>query len=169
MKIRPEKSSEFPIIYDFVKLAFQTAKVANGNESNYVDKLRKGNNYLPELALVAEEGGEIIGHIMLTKAFVTCEDSKFESLLLAPLSVALGHRNCGIGSKLVLSSFDLAKKLGYSAVFVVGDPDYYCRFGFMSSANFGIVHVPEIPSQYVMVCELVTGVLVGFSGTVTFT
>ena len=89
--------------------------------------------------------------------------------MLAPLSVALESRNRGIGSKLVWKSFELAKNLGFKAVFVVGDPAFYGRFGFTSSALFGIRHVPAIPDKYVMVYELSAGALVGVTGNVTFT
>ena len=166
--IRQEKPSEFPFLYDFVKVAFQTAKVADGDEQGYVNKLRASGNYIPELALVAEEDGKIVGHIMLTKTYVATGGSKFEALLLAPLSVALEYRRCGIGSKLVLYSFDLAKKLGYKALFVVGDPAYYGRFGFKSTAPL-IKHVPmPIPDENLMVYELSSGALAGVAGTVTF-
>jgi predicted N-acetyltransferase YhbS len=59
--IRQEKPSGFQEIYDFVKVAFQTAKVANGKEQDFVDKLRVSGNYIPELALVAEEGAKLLG------------------------------------------------------------------------------------------------------------
>ncbi len=48
-------------------------------------------------------------------------------------------------SRLVKESFELAKNLRYKAVFVVGDPAFYSRFGFKSSMLFGIKHVPAIP------------------------
>ena len=168
MIIRQENPSEFQEIYDLVKVAFQTAKVADGNEQDYVNKLREGSNYIPELALVAEADGRIVGHIMLTKTYITAVDSKFEELLLAPLSVALEYRNRGVGSKLVLESFELAKKLGYKAVFVVGDPAYYGRFGFKSIALFGIKHDPPIPGPYVMAYELKPGALSDVTGTCNF-
>jgi putative acetyltransferase len=106
---------------------------------------------------------------MLTKTCVAADDLKFEALLLAPLSVALEYRRRGVGSKLLRVSLELAKNLGYKAVFVVGDPAFYSRFGFKSSVLFGIKHVPVIPDQYVMVRELSAGALTGVTGTVTFT
>jgi predicted N-acetyltransferase YhbS len=106
---------------------------------------------------------------MLTKTCITTADSPVEALLIAPLCVALEHRSRGVGSKLVAAGFDLAKKLGYKAVFVVGDPAYYSRFGFKSSVDFGIKHVPPVGDQYVMVYELVYGALADVEGTVTFT
>jgi len=169
LKIRQEKPSDFQDIYDLVKIGFQTAEVSNGNEQDYVIKLRASVNYIPELALVAEENGKLIGHIMLTKTYVSCNDSKFEALLITPLCVAIEHRNLGIGSELVKESFGLAKNSGYKAVFVVGNPLFYSRFGFRSSALFGIKHVPMIPDQFVMVNELSIGALTDVVGTVTFT
>jgi putative acetyltransferase len=65
MKIRPETPQDFPFLYNFVKDAFKTAKISNGDEQNFVDKLRTIEGYIPELALVAEENSKIIGHIML--------------------------------------------------------------------------------------------------------
>jgi putative acetyltransferase len=169
LKIRPEKPSEYPFICNLVKVAFETAKVSNGDEQNYVDRLRAGECYIPGLALVAEEQGKIIGHIMLTKTYILTGTERVEALLIAPLSVELTHRNRGVGSKLVIEGFRVAKQMGFNSVFVVGDPAYYGRFGFRSSARFGIKHVPEIPDPYVMAIELTPNALAGISGTVTFT
>ena len=166
MLIRQEKPEEFPAIYDLVKVAFQTAKVTNGKEQDCVDQFRSSGNYIPELALVAEQDGKLIGHIMLTRTYITGDNNKFETLLLAPLSIALEYRNKGVGSKLITESFELAKKLGYKSVVLVGDPAYYHRFGFKSSVDFGIRHVQDIPGQFVMACELVPNALQGISGTI---
>ena len=65
--IRTEHEKEFNQIYDFVRIAFETAQVSDGNEQNFVNELRASENYIPELALVALVDGNIIGHIMLTK------------------------------------------------------------------------------------------------------
>lgn len=169
MKIRPEQPSEYVFLYNFVKVAFETAEVKNGNEQNYVDRLRASDGYIPELALVAEETGEILGYIMLTKTYILTGKNRVEALILAPLSVKLSHRKQGIGSKLVQESFRIAKQMGFQSVFVVGNPKYYGRFGFKSSVRFGIRHVPEIPEPYVMGIELTPNALAGVSGTVNFT
>jgi len=165
MIVRREKPEEFPQIYDLVKVAFQTAKVSNGKEQDFVNQLRSSNNYISELALVAEENGGLIGHIMLTKTYIVNNSNKFETLLLAPISVVLEHRNKGVGSNLIRESFKLAKEMGYTSVLLVGDPAYYHRFGFKAAVNFGIKHVQNIPDENVMACELVPDALHGISGT----
>ena len=168
MIIRREKSEELSAIYDLVKAAFQTAKVSNGKEQDFVNKLRSGRNYIPELALVAEENSKLIGHIMLTKAYIAKDGNNFEALLLAPVSVALEYRDRGVGSALIKESFRLARELGYTSVVLVGDPEYYKRFGFKSLIDFGVKNTNNIPDEYVMVYELEPDVLYGINGTIDF-
>ena len=83
MIIRQETEKDFKEIYNLVKIAFETAKVSNSKEQDYVSELRAGKNYIPELALVAEQEDRIIAHIMLTKFYIqTDKGNKKESLLL---------------------------------------------------------------------------------------
>lgn len=166
MIIRREREDEFDEIYDLVRAAFQTAKVSDGKEQEFVNKLRASGNYIPELALVAEEDGMLIGHVMLTKTYITSEDGKHEALLLAPISVVLDYRNKGIGTALIHESFRLARTMGYGAVFLVGDPAYYHRFGFRSTVDFGIRDTHGIPDANVMACELTENALSGIRGTI---
>jgi predicted N-acetyltransferase YhbS len=165
MIIRREAPEEFSMIYDLVKVAFQTAKVTNGKEQDFVNQLRNSSNYIPELALVAEEDGKLIGHIMLTRTDITGDNNKFQALLLGPISVVLEYRNKGVGSKLIAESFKVARAMGYTSIVLVGDPAYYHRFGFKASVNFGIRHVLDIPEENVMAYELCPKALQGISGT----
>lgn len=168
LTIRTENEKDFSQIYDFVRIAFETAKVSDGTEQDFVNQLRASGNYIPELALVAEVENEIVGHIMLTKYPVQGETKIYETLLLAPLAIALNYRNQGVGSKLVEKSFEIAREMGYSSAIVLGDPAYYHRFGFKTSADFLITCVNDIPAQYVQACELVAGSLAHISGTIEF-
>jgi putative acetyltransferase len=163
MIIRQERPEDFPEIYELVRIAFQTAKVSNGKD--FVDQLRSGGKYIPELALVAEEDNKLVGHIMLTEAHISNGRDTFTSLFLAPISVVLEDRNKGIGSSLINASFRLAREMGYTSVLLVGDPAYYNRFGFRAAINFGIKHMLDIPDENVMACELVPQALDEVSGT----
>lgn len=103
---------------------------------------------------------------MLTKTYLTTESNKEEYLLLAPISVLIEYRDQGIGSKLIHKSLDKARKSGYKAVFLCGDPAYYQRFGFRPTCEFGIKPALDIPAQYVMAYELETNALKDRSGIV---
>ena len=83
INIRREQPADYAAIYELVKQAFEHAEHTNHDEHNLVNHLRQSPFYLPELALVAETGGIIVGHIMFTETRVG--DSR--QLLLAPLSV----------------------------------------------------------------------------------
>lgn len=169
MNIRQENKNDYEAIYDFVKTAFETAKVKDGNEQDFVSSIRRSGNYIPELALVAEDKNEIVGHIMLSKTYVENEDKKFEVLYLAPVSVLLKRRNQGIGSKLIYESFKRARQMGYKAVFLAGDPAYYNRFGFAPTIKHNIkcsLEIPEELYENIMVCELVPDALDGIFGVV---
>jgi predicted N-acetyltransferase YhbS len=120
------------------------------------------------LALVAEENGLMVGHVMLTRTFFLNDRTRCSSLLLAPLSVKLEFRNRGIGSLLVRRGLDLARARGHQSVFLVGDPAYYSRFGFKASTHWNIKNTSGIPDEVVQACELVPDALKGLAGTIEF-
>ncbi len=154
MVIEIESEKDYSEIYSLVKLAFQTAEHADGDEHDYVTELRKSDRYIPELAFIAKQGDEIIGHIMITKTIVSSENENWVALLLSPVCVKLEFRKNGIGAALIQHSLKVAFKLGFKAVFLVGEPNYYGKFGFQSIANFGIKDTGNIPEQYTLVVEL---------------
>lgn len=162
MTIRQAKPEDFDAIYSLVKTAFQTAKVSDGGEQDFVLKLRKGS-YIPELELVAEEDGVLIGHIMLTGASIRENGGCFGTLLLAPLSVALEWRAKGIGTALIREALAKAAALGHSSAVLIGDPGYYGRFGFHSAAS---ISYPGVPGEYTLACELTPGALRNISGAI---
>ncbi len=168
IKIRPENTGDFDEIYNLVKVAFQTAKVSDGDEQDYVIKLRNSGNYIPELALVAEINGKLIGHIMLTKLYIENLERKYDTLLVAPLSVVLEYRNMKIGSLLMEKALEAARNMGYQSAFLLGDPGYYSRFGFKQALDFGIQNKNNFPPEYVLACELIPNSLKGISGEINF-
>ncbi|PHV71792.1 GNAT family N-acetyltransferase [Sporanaerobium hydrogeniformans] len=164
--IRQEQPTDYETIYEVIKTAFETAAVKDGDEQDYVSHLRKSSKYIPELALVAEKDGHIVGHIMLTKMVINGKEQTFDALLLSPLCVAYAYRNRGIGGKLIEKSFKLAREKGYSSVFLCGNPEYYSHFGFKETCAFGIINESNVPQKYIMACELFPGALKGKEGKI---
>lgn len=150
MIIRQEKPSDRDEVYRVVKEAFESAEISDGNEHELVNDLRKGTAFIPELSLVAEESGEIIGHIMFTKAAV----GDRTELVLAPLSVLPKYRHRGVGSKLVREGHRLARQLGYGYSIVLGSADYYPALGYRPADEFGIKAPFEVPRKNFMACRL---------------
>lgn len=162
MKIRKEHSEDYAAIHAVVRAAFAGAQHADGNEQDLVDSLRKDTAYIPDLALVAEEAGVIVGYILFTKAWV----AKDEVLALAPLAVLPAHQGKGIGSTLIRAGHHVAKALGYAYSVVLGSAGYYPRFGYVPADTMGILPPFEVPRENFMACKLnpsapaVTGTMV---------
>ena len=157
MKIREAKTSDYNEIYNLVKTAFLTAQVSDGSEQDFVYELRKREGYIPSLELVMEEQNELVGHGI---------DGISHGLLVAPLCVKKEYRNQKVGSRLMEEAMKRALQLGYTSLFLVGNPEYYHRFGFRSTRSYGIENRSEIPDEFVMAVELVENVLTKCGGYV---
>lgn len=160
LNIRRETPADINRIHEINCLAFETSA-----EAELVDKLRIVAR--PFLSLVAELKGEVVGHILFTP--VRLDDADELNLMgLAPMAIAVGKRNRGIGSALVRAGLDYCRNMGTGAVVVLGHPDYYPRFGFHSAAGFGIRCEYDVPDEAFMLCELQKDYLQGHSGTVRY-
>ena len=120
MLIRKEEPKDYEIIYSLVKDAFDSAEHSDGNEQDLVNALRKGDAFIPELSLVAETDGKIVGHIMFTKAKVAGNTV----LVLAPLSVLPEYQRKGIGAALIKEGHKIANELGYEYSVVLVSEKY---------------------------------------------
>ena len=87
---------------------------------------------------------------------------------LAPMAVAPARQRAGIGSALVRDGLARCRRQGVEAVFVVGHPAYYPRFGFSLASGFGITCEFEVPDEAFMALELAPGALRGRTGQVFF-
>jgi len=103
-------------------------------EADLVEWLREDEGWIPELSFVAEHEGAVVGHVVATRGYV----GEFPALGLGPLSVHPDHQRIGIGSALVHELLSVADRMGETLVALLGDPDYYERFGFRESTWFGV-------------------------------
>ena len=152
--IRQARKTDFPAIYHLVQTAFATAKVRDGTEQDFVLELRRRDAYRPELELVAEANGQLIGHILLTELSVPGGPEGLRGLMVAPLCVRLEDRNQGLGGQLLHEGGRRAAELGYNALFLVGDPDYYDRYGFRNAVSLGFQNASGVPDQFLLARSL---------------
>jgi putative acetyltransferase len=89
---------------------------------------------MPLISLVAAEGDRILGHILFSKL-----DAPMRALALAPIAVHPDFQRQGTGSALILKGLERVRHDLWDAVFVLGDTDYYSRFGFSAEAARGYV------------------------------
>lgn len=150
IKIRQERQKDYQQIRDLVREAFAHAEHSDGDEHNLIERIRLSPDYIPELSLVAESDDIILGHIMFTRVFV----GQTEAIALAPLSVRTDWQRKGIGKLLVAAGHRQARKMGYFCSMVLGNPDYYSKFGYEKASSYGIIAPFDVPDEYYMVCDL---------------
>ncbi len=103
-------------------------------EVTLVDLLRISEAWLPALSLVAVFEGEIVGHVLCTRADLNSEPV----LALGPIGVKLAHQSHGIGSALITAVIAEADGSDERLIGLLGSPAYYGRFGFVPSSVLGI-------------------------------
>lgn len=150
MRIRQESKMDYEKVFTVVKDAFATAEHSDGKEQELVNALRKSNAFIPDLSLVAEVNGKIVGHIMFTKA----EVDNCTILALAPLSVLPEYQKQGIGAALIQRGHTIAKSLGYPFSVVLGIETYYPRFGYVEAKQLGIEAPFKVSSENFMAIKL---------------
>jgi putative acetyltransferase len=163
MDIRKETEKDYSSVRKVNESAFETTE-----EADLVDSLRKNPKYIPELSLVAEDNGEVIGHILFTPLTIINSEVDHKLLALAPMAVLPKYQKKGIGSALIEAGFEKAQELGYKAIIVLGHPDYYSRFGFIPAEQFDIHPPLEEWKEAFFAIELEKGSLKNISGTVSY-
>ena len=158
VKIRLEKEEDFAQVYRVNTLAFERE-----DEAKLVEKLR---HVEPSISLVAESDGQVIGHIFFSP--MTFENERTGFLGLAPMAVLPEFQNQGVGSKLVREGLKQAGEQGFTAVFVLGHPEYYPRFGFETAKTKGFFSEYDVPDEVFMVIELENGALERKAGLVKY-
>ncbi|MEH2067318.1 MAG: N-acetyltransferase [Nostoc sp.] len=144
MNIRCETSIDYPAIAQVNTLAF-----SQDNEAKLIDKIRYSDHYIPELSLVAEIEGAIVGHILFSYIDLVDEQT-LQVLGLAPLAIHPQFQRQGIGSALIKAGLEIAEAKKEAIVIVLGHPEFYTRFGFQPSVIYGIESPFPVPEQFFM-------------------
>ncbi len=162
--IKKENEKDYFNVEYMTKKAFWNLHVPGCNEHYLVHILRNSEDYLPELSRIAVINGEVVGTIMYSKAYVSDGVNKTEVLSFGPLCVDPQYQNKGIGKALLETTMDLARKAGYKAIIIFGEPGYYPKHGFKTCDNFGITTKDSKNFDAFMGIELVKDGLKGVNG-----
>jgi putative acetyltransferase len=137
--IRPERPEDHAAIARVVEAAFGSPA-----EARLVEAIRASPYYLPDLSLVALQGNDVVGHVMVSHTAI--RDGADERLIamLSPLAVAPELHGKGIGSALVCEAAARTDARGEPVLILEGSPKYYGRFGFEHALPHGIqINLPS--------------------------
>lgn len=154
MEIRRERQTDLYAIEALITEAFAAAEHKSGNEARVVDQLRSASALT--LSLVADDGADVVGHAAFSPVTINGRSAGWFGL--GPVAVRPDRQKNGIGDALI--SEGLAQLVAYGAAgcVVLGDPNYYGRFGFKPATA---LLYPGPPAEYFQVLAFGGGVPAG--------
>jgi putative acetyltransferase len=139
MIIRSEMESDVEVIFNVTISAFKNHPYSHQTEQFIIDALRAAGALT--ISLVAEVGGKVVGHIAFSP--VTISDGSHDWYGVGPVSVLPEFQKQGIGKSLIQEGLSLLKAAGAKGCVLVGDPQYYERFGFRNLPDLVLEGVPQ--------------------------
>lgn len=163
--LRLELSEDYRESEEVMREAFWNYYAPGCDEHYLLHIMRNTPNFIPELDCVAISEGKIVGVVVFLKSFILADDgSKQEVLSMGPIAVLPQYQRMGVGRKLIAHTRNLASQMGYRAILLCGEPDYYSKVGFVAAERFGIRTADNKFFAALHVCPLYPGALEGISG-----
>lgn len=166
--IRREVPTDYSAVEHLTREAFWNVYRPGCLEHYVIHVLRKDPAFVPELDLVMEREGQLIGHIMYMRAAITADDGReIPIMTFGPISIRPDLQRQGLGKRLLDYSMGKAAELGAGALCIEGNLDFYGKSGFVLAGTRGIRYHGE-PEQeivpYFLLEELRPGFLEGVTG-----
>ena len=166
--IRRETPSDYDAVEHLTREAFWNVYRPGCTEHYVVHVLRNDPAFVPELDLVMERNGQLIGHVMYMRAKITADDGReLPVMTFGPISIHPDFQRQGLGKRLLDESMERAKELGAGALCIEGNIAFYGKSGFVVAGTRGIRYHGE-PEQkmvpYFLLKELRPGFLDGLTG-----
>jgi putative acetyltransferase len=138
---RNEEPADAGAIEAVTTAAFLDAEHTSHTEQFIVNALRRAGQL--SVSLVADHAGEIVGHVAVSPVTLSSGDSGWYGL--GPISVLPARQGQGIGSRLMQRALAELRERGAAGCVLLGNPDYYQRFGFRAEPALVL---PGVPPEY---------------------
>ena len=148
--IRLEEEKDHIKVENIVRDAFWNVYRPGAYEHYIVHNLRNDSSFIKDLAYIIEKNDKIIGHINYSNGSlniyrknrygvdIKVSEGRKKATVLGPIAIDSKYQSHGYGSKLIRHTLNLAEEMGIPFVFVIGDENYYSRFGFESASKYNI-------------------------------
>lgn len=164
--IRTETPADYFAAENLAREAFWNRYRPGCMEHFVLHCLRESPAFVPELSLVLEKDGRLIGQVVYAHAAIEmAEGTRLPILTFGPLSIAPEYQKQGYGRLLLDASLEKAAALGAGAVAITGDIGFYGRSGFVTGKSVGVSYADDPEADYFLVKELRPGFLAGVQGT----
>ncbi len=147
IRIRKETAADVPAIEAVTISAFLNAPHTSHTEQFIVSALRKSGSL--SISLVADVEGSVVGHVAVSP--VSLSDGASAWFGLGPISVVPKYQRRGVGSRLMREALRILRERGAAGCVLLGEPEYYSRFGFQVDPN---LILPDVPPEYFQAISL---------------
>lgn len=163
--VRQAQPEDFPATESLTREAFWNRYCPGCCEHYLLHILRECEAYVPELDLAAECEGQVVGNSVCLRSVICGDDGEAREVLsLGPIAVAPDWQGKGVGAALIEATRTIAQDMGFRAILLCGDPDYYSRQGFEPAEKHGIRTAENKYAAALHVCGLYPDALHGVMG-----
>ena len=164
--IRRENEADHRNTENLIRESFWNVYRPGCMEHYLMHCFRSDPAFVPELDLVMEIDGELIGQVMYVRSEVVCDDGRRVPIMtFGPIGIAPEYKRQGYGKRLLDYSMEQAAKMGAGALAITGNIDFYGKSGFVPARTRGIRYADDQTADYFLIKELTKGFLDGVSGT----
>lgn len=164
--IRNETPGDYRMVENLTREAFWNIYRPGCLEHYVLHTFRRDPAFVPELDLVMERDGKIIGHIMYVHSAICTDDGREVPIMtFGPISIAPALQHKGYGKLLLDHSMEKARAMGTGALAITGNIDFFGKSGFVVSKTRGIRYEDAPEADYFLIAELEPGFLDGITGT----
>lgn len=165
IELRREQPADYSETENVTREAFWNHYSPACNEHYLLHIMRDCSAFVPELDVVAVCDGKIVGNVVYMKSVIRADNgNSYEVLSLGPISVLPEYQRKGIGGRMIEYTRDIARRMGFAAILLCGDPDYYSRQGFLSAETFGIRTEDDMYADALQVYPLSERAMSGMKG-----
>lgn len=163
---RRETPQDYFAVETLVRESFWNVYRPGCTEHYVLHCLREDPAFVPELDLVMELNGELIGQVIYVRSHILCANGrKLPILTFGPIGIAPRYKRQGYGKQLLDASLEKARELGAGAAAITGNIDFYGKSGFVPAKEKGVCYADDPEADYFLIKELIPGFLDGVTGT----
>jgi predicted N-acetyltransferase YhbS len=164
IELRNENENDYRIVEELTREAFWNIHVPGADEHLLLHNLRNAKEFIKALDFVAVSEQKIVGNIVYAESKIINSEKEDIVLTFGPVSVLPEYQSKGIGTKLIQHTVLLSREMGYKAIVIYGDLNYYKRFGFKASKEYNITNKEGKYPAALLVLELFPHALKGIEG-----
>lgn len=157
---RNETPEDYRNVENLTREAFWNVYKPGCDEHFILHNFRTRSEFVPELDILMEEGGILVGHVMFARAEIKLNNGGILPIMtFGPISIAPNFKRKGYGTILLRHAMEKAKEMGSGALAITGNIGFYGKSGFVAAKTKGVLYHADPDADYFLIKELVPGFL----------